>query len=183
MLKLTKCCCCIPVKTGTYIIGYLHIVTFIAGVVLINPFQISLDFLCWLIFLVMVIRDSQQKRLFYFAAYCVYVALLSMSRLFFIVWDYNERPLVVEKCQQISNYVMEKWDQTDYKDVSDCRLQLGRMVLRDELLIECILIIVQVHFAQVLFTHYKNASVIRAKGGCQEEPEIQICTIESTDAT
>ena len=59
MVKLTKCCCCVPVKIGAYIIGFFHVLGLFLGVVLINPLQITLEIFCGLTFLLMVFRDSE----------------------------------------------------------------------------------------------------------------------------
>ena len=64
---------------------------------------------------------------------------------------------------------------TDFKDYNDCRSQMGLSVMRDEFLIIFIMAVFQIHFALVLYTHYKNSHLLKAKGGCAEgPPDIQM---------
>ena len=59
MVKVSKCCCCIPVKTGANIIGCIHVLGLLAGLYMINPLQISLELFCGATFVYMVYRDSE----------------------------------------------------------------------------------------------------------------------------
>ena len=98
MVRVSKCCCCFPVKTGAYIIGFAHVIGLLLGIVFVNPLQVTLEVFCGITFLWMFFRDSEQKRLFYFSAYCVYVGILFVFRLIFSIWDHDENEFVENFC-------------------------------------------------------------------------------------
>ena len=122
----------------------------------------------------MVFRDSEQKRMLYFSAYVVYVAILTSFRLMFVVWDHDEKVIVTDFCHGIdSNFVKgdaTNWAKnTEYTSFEDCKEKVGQTILLNELLYAAIGLLVQVHFALVLYTHYKNSHLVKSKGGCMED--------------
>ena len=138
MVKVKKCCCCIPVKTGAMIIGSVHVLGLLIGLYLVAPLQISLEIFCGAAFLLMVYRDSQQKRLFYFSAYVIYAASLGTIRMIFVFWDHDEKLLVRNYCNAVDEKVVQAdqsglgWGITDYADYEDCKHKVGTGVLIDE---------------------------------------------------
>ena len=101
MVKVSKCCCCIRVKTGAYIIGFLHVLGVITGLIEFNPVQIALDIFCGATFLLMLFKDSEQKRLFYFAAYLVYSGMIIVMHLIFFFWDKDEEVATNKICTEL----------------------------------------------------------------------------------
>ena len=61
------------------------------------------------------------------------------------------------------------WESTDFRDVNDCKSQVGASVARDEFISLLITFLLQIHFCMVLFTHYKNSHMVKSKGGCQPD--------------
>ena len=96
-----KCCCCIPVKTGAYIIGCFHVFGLLMGIYMFNPLQMSIDIFCGVTFLLMVYKDSEQKRMFYFAAYVVYSVIVGIIRIVFVLWSRDEDNIVREFCNNL----------------------------------------------------------------------------------
>ena len=90
MVKVSKCCCCIKVKTGAYIIGILHVLGVIFGTIDMDFIKVAMDIFCGATFLLMVFKDSEQKRLFYFAAYVCYSVLIVILHLIFLFWREDE---------------------------------------------------------------------------------------------
>ena len=172
MVRVAKCCCCIPVKTGSYIIGSFHVIGLILGLLMLNPLQVSLEVFCGVTFLMMVYRDSEQKRLFYFTAYVVYIVTLGAIRLFFVFWDHDEKALVRKFCEDVEAKIVQPagndigWKATDYTSLEDCKTSVGHAVLRDELITLVGALLIQAHFALVLYSHYKNAHLSKSRGGC-----------------
>ena len=110
MVKVQSCCCCIPIRTGAYLIGCIHVLGLLAGLYLINPLQISLEIFCGTTFLLMIYRDNEQKRLFYFSAYMVYAGILGALRMLFVFWDHDEKTLVLTYCDDLLNASLEQSD-------------------------------------------------------------------------
>ena len=90
MVKVNKCCCCIPVKTGAYIIGCFHVLGVIIGIVQLDIVKIVMDIFCGTTFLFMVFRDSEWNRLFYLATYMAYTGIVIATHLIFFFWDRDE---------------------------------------------------------------------------------------------
>ena len=59
MVKVSKCCCCVPIKTGTYIIGWLQVVGSVLFIFTGNALALSLTVFCAASFLLMFFRDSE----------------------------------------------------------------------------------------------------------------------------
>ena len=107
MVKVKKCCCFVPIKTGAMIIGSVHVLGLLIGLYLVAPLQISLEIFCGATFLLMVYRDSQQKRLFYFSAYVIYATSLGTIRMIFVFWDHDEKALVRNYCKAVDEKVVQ----------------------------------------------------------------------------
>ena len=106
-MKVKSCCCCIPVKVGAYIIGCIHVLGLILGVILVSPLQVSLEIFCGCTFLYMAYRDNDKNRLLYFAAYVVYSSILASIRMIFVFWDRDEKEMVLQYCKQAEETVLE----------------------------------------------------------------------------
>ena len=123
MYQLTKCCCCISIKTGAYIIGSLHVLGLVGGFLLLNPLQIAMEIFCGGAFLMMIYKDNLKNRLMYFSAYVVYLVILATIRMIFVFWNHDEKALVADYCENLNaNLVLSEnnkygWSATDFKDV------------------------------------------------------------------
>lgn len=85
-----KCCFCLDVRTGAYLIGCVHLLSLIYGVYALDLLHVALEAFCGVTFLLMVAKDSEQARLFYFAAYAVQVVILTAMRVYFLVWGESQ---------------------------------------------------------------------------------------------
>lgn len=90
-LRVKRCCCCVPIKIGAYIIGGIHVLGLIIGIVRMSPVSVSLDIFCGSTFLYMIYRDSQKSRLLYFATYAVYAFVVVGIHLIFVFWKQDEK--------------------------------------------------------------------------------------------
>ena len=95
-----------PIKTGVYMIGALHLVGLVYGLFLTNPLQISFELLCLTTFVYMLWRDKESNRLLYFCAYCVSFFMLAIIHLVFVFWDHDEKSLVRAYCHDIEDKVV-----------------------------------------------------------------------------
>ena len=139
-MKVKSCCCCIPVKVGAYIIGCIHVLGLILGVILVSPLQVSLEIFCGCTFLYMAYRDNDKNRLLYFAAYVVYSSILASIRMIFVFWDRDEKEMVLQYCKQAEETVLAEggaqlahtWQDLGFEDMADCKSKVGFAVARDE---------------------------------------------------
>ena len=125
MVKISKCCCCFHVKTGAYIIGFFHVIGLLIGIIRFDYLHIALEIFCGSTFLLMIYKDNEMRRLFYFAAYCVYVFIVSSIRSVFLIWDSDEKESANEFCKDMSDAISDGkisgWQLHGYKDFNDCK--------------------------------------------------------------
>ena len=139
MARVSKCCCCVPLKTGAYAIGCIHVFGLLVGLIQMQPLTVSLEAFCGCTFLVMVYKDAPQKRLFYFTAYVVYAFMLGVTRMIFTFWERDEKEIVSDFCNAINDAPVEEggkpadiWSKTEYDSLEDCKHKIGTTVMRDE---------------------------------------------------
>ena len=89
MVRLNKCCCCIPVKTGAYAIGLLHAIGLFSGVRKLDPLLIVLEVFCGCSFLLMVFRDNESKRFSYFLSYIINMFLINTIRILVVTLQHS----------------------------------------------------------------------------------------------
>ena len=171
MVKASKCCCCIPIKTGAYIIGCIHVLGVIIGIAQLDVLKIALDIFCGATFLVMVFRDSEWVRMLYFAVYLVYTAIIIVVHLIFALWDRDEEASASNTCSDIElkQETDKGWKDTPYKDMDDCRYWIRFYIALGQLFGLLIFFVVQFHFVLVLWSHYKNSLLVKSKGGCMPD--------------
>ena len=176
MVRVSKCCCCIPIRTGAYIIGAFHVFGLILGVLNASLFLIALEVFCGCTFLYMLYRDAKQSRLFYFAAFCVYAAINALIHLVFVFWDHDEKRMVKANCKLIDEKVVHGedshrgWAELGFKDKDDCIEKSESILVTQEMIGMVIGLLIQGHYALVLYAHFKNADLVKSKGGCVDDP-------------
>ena len=103
--KQKKCCCCIPIKVGTYIIGGLHAIYFVLFLVKADYLGAALNLFSGSTFLAMVFKDSSFTRGIFFAAFATYVISVALFNLYFTFFmieaDQQKFELAVrERCDE-----------------------------------------------------------------------------------
>ena len=73
--------------------------------------------------------------------------------------------------------VAKAWEHIEFESMQDCKDQVGWTLMRDELIALCIGLLVQAHFALVLFSHYKNSELTMSRGGCLPDNDIQLGSV------
>ena len=126
MVKVSKCCCCVPVKPGAYCIGYFHLLLLALGLMFMEPLTISSEAFCGATFILMVWKDSAQKRLFYFSAYLVYALLIGVIRIVFTFWNKDEQQMTAAICNTLNERAplpgqTDQWAGTGYDNLADCQ--------------------------------------------------------------
>ena len=88
--KTKRCCCCVPIKTGTYVIGALHAIYFVLFIMEPNFIGASLNFFCMSTFFAMVFKDSPFTRQIFFTAFATYVFLIAMLNVYFTFFRFED---------------------------------------------------------------------------------------------
>ena len=61
-MKVNKCCCCIKIKSGVYLIGAWHVLMLIAGLFSVNIIRVALEVFTAIAFVVMLFKDTATTR-------------------------------------------------------------------------------------------------------------------------
>ena len=120
----SKCCCCIPIKVGTYIIGGLHAIYFFLFLTKADWLGAALNLFSGSTFIAMVVKDSSFTRGIFFAAFATYVicvALFNLYFTFFMVEEDREKfeIAVRTRCDELE-VKAGGFDKTEYTDIDDC---------------------------------------------------------------
>ena len=115
--------------------------------------------------------------MFYFAAYAVYSMVIGIFRIVFVFWDKDEKVMERVFCDSFEGAIQadqRDWKDTEFTDMNDCMDQVGFAMRRDEFIALVIMLLFQLHFALVLYQHYKNANLTKSRGGCLPDTDIQL---------
>ena len=81
--KASKCCCCVPIKWGTYIIGGLHAVYLCLFLYRPDYLGAALNFFVGTTFVFMLFKDTAMMRGIFFAAFSTYICMITALNLYF----------------------------------------------------------------------------------------------------
>ena len=65
------------------------------------------------------------------------------------------------------------WAITDYKSYPDCLSSVGSSVWMEEAVLLIVIAAIQVYACIILWSHYKNATLKKSKGGCVEDSGLE----------
>ena len=113
--------------------------------------------------------------MFYFTAYLVYTGIITVVHLIFTFWDKDEEIKTQKTCTDIelNSEQTNPWLTSPYKDMDDCLYWVRFYIAMGQVFGMSIFLFVQTHFVLVLYTHYKNALLVRSKGGCLPDIDSQ----------
>ena len=97
-MRVNKCCCCISVKTGVYIIGVWHLIIMIAGLFEAEYVRVSLELFTAISFIILVAKDSANTRQFFFVTYSIFCVLFNIVMLFRSYKFIKHKDVQREKC-------------------------------------------------------------------------------------
>ena len=92
-MKLSKCCCCVPVALGVKILGALDILSFVsAALVRFDIITMILLLAPVITFILMLIEDCKRNRMLFFAAFTFYRIVLLCLYFVKVYWDFFDEP-------------------------------------------------------------------------------------------
>ena len=146
MREVSKCCCCISIKTGVYIIGIWHMLILTAGLFEAEYVRVTIELFTALSFLFMIFKDSIMTRMYFFATYSVFCVLWNIIMIGGSYQVIKKKSLMVEKCQQAG---IMKALQTSSMD--ECVQRLTRSMEGEMIVFLIIHGLIQVHFCFVIY--------------------------------
>ena len=97
MFKANKCCCCIPIKAGTYLIGAIHLFYLITFIMKFHIIDAALNFFCGTTFAVMLFKDTQNTRMCFYTAFQTYVLLILALELYTLFFPFEDQQEAMDK--------------------------------------------------------------------------------------
>ena len=187
--KSSNCCCfCLTAKTGAYIIGIGLLINLLAELSHGLAIRAILKVVALIPFLMMVFNDTAYSRQLYLFGFCVTQPLIAAVNL-----CYYQNILVDSVAfGDLFCWFSKKWISTmggdkefeesqnecndaDEDEQQDCEANLDQCpalpggAFKVLFVITPIVLVMNVHFAFVLFTHYKNSRLQESMGGCADE--------------
>ena len=107
MCQTKRCCCCIPIKCGTNIIGGLHAVYFLLFLYKGDFLGAAINFFSGSTFIAMMVKDTGFMRGLFCAAFTTYVCTVAILSFYFTFFMWEEdykmfRLAVKERCMAFS---------------------------------------------------------------------------------
>ena len=121
----------------------------------------------------MAISDSEHNRYIFWVAYCCYIALRTSFEMFYWLFppeedDMKWRSDIFDYCTRVGE--AEGWGEdgnpAEYFNINECQQEEYHDLIRSQFIKIFAPTFVQLYFCFVIFTHYKNASLPKTKGGC-----------------
>ena len=97
MVKVKKCCCCVPVKTGVLIFGALDFLMLLASMFKVDMISFAIQLYPSISFIAMLIKDNRQNRKFYFVSFLLYRIIIIVLYAFKVWKDIFEEPTLDEQ--------------------------------------------------------------------------------------
>ena len=173
MFKANKCCCCIPIKAGAYLIGAIHLFYLVIFIMEFHILDAALNFFCGTTFAVMVFKDTQFTRMCFFAAFQTYVLLILALELYTLVFPFEDQQeamdvVLTRDCKQLE--INEGgYENTVYKDLAECKEAIKSSSIKFAFVFIILIFLFQLHFCAVLYAHWKKAPYSKSKGGCESD--------------
>ena len=127
----------------------------------------------------MVFKDNDQNRMMFWIAYCCYIGLLTSYELYYwFVPLPTDEELWTEKIAlfcttlgETDGWGVDGSETNPYFEYGECIQEEKHDMTRNKLVKIVLPMYVQLYFCFVIFTHYKNASLPKSKGGCIPDPQ------------
>ena len=95
--KTKKCCCCIPVKIGTYLIGGIHVIYLFLFLYKHAVVDAVLNLFTGMTFITMLLKDSQFTRMVFFAAFVTYVCIFNSLDIYFTLFPWEDEKQMIDE--------------------------------------------------------------------------------------
>lgn len=84
MVQLNSFCCCVSIKTGVHIIGWIFLVEAILALIQGNIVRLSLIFFTSATYIAMFMKDTASRRKIFAASYLVYTLMTFLLQVLLI---------------------------------------------------------------------------------------------------
>ena len=178
--RLSKCCFCVPVRYGVYMIGFFLSVGLIQSVLTpllpVKFFQelkqeadanmwafyylkAALELMTIICYACMLFKDSKTSRGLVLKSYLTYVVVVTILAFYMALFPSKSSQLLddtaIEKyCQELSD--------ADFANEDDCLRKASLHFRRNELIFINVQLAIQVHFIHVIWSHLKNSDLPRS---------------------
>ena len=181
MVKTEHCCCLFSVKTGTYILGVMLMLSCAAelGHPNINPFRWAVKIAAAGVFVFMYMRDNSFTRMLFFYTFIANGIALALVNSITDDSD-NEHGDQLGKLdfdkianQTCNDMKPEERENMGYATVKECsnglRAEMYRTIIGVGFIFLIAIVALQVHFCMVLYQHWQNSTLSPEDGGTMED--------------
>ena len=182
------CCCgCFSTSTGVKIIGVGLALTFIEELSHPNVIRFFLKLAVLIPFISAWVKDSAQNRRWMLYLFCLGIPAIFITNLLMyqniladnvafageVCW-FSKKWVATFGGSKEENEAQEECNQADEEDQADCEANLDQCpilpggVLKALFIVTPMVIILNVHFAFVLYVHYVNSALPESQGGCDD---------------
>ena len=157
--KLKKCCFCVPLNIGIYLIGFLSLASLITSSALGSLWPCIFDAITLFALTLMLVRNNPQTRALFFAVYCIQVLLMGFMRTKHTLKDPKESTMITNFCSDIELKLVYAgnhntgWAITEYRNFQDCITKVGERVWHDESIMLMCVLSVQIYFCIVIASY------------------------------
>ena len=71
--KIKGCCCCVSLRTGTFVMGILVALSLLEELEYLNPIRLFLTVMTFTFFIMMLQDDSFRNRQYFFNLFCLWI--------------------------------------------------------------------------------------------------------------
>ena len=174
-----NCCCCFSVKTGAYVIGVLSILGLLDELNNFNLLRCIIKLVVSASFLAMVFQDSKTTRMWFFI---IFLGSPFAQILAAIIDKPQEqadqenainaldfRKIAEEACRNMSQQELQDMHYSNQQECIDgMEIIIKRAVFVVIVVLVVFFLIVPIHFACVLYNHWKNSERSVEEGGVSD---------------
>ena len=181
------CCFCLRTKMGAQLIGFGLLLGFLEELSKPNIVRMGFKLAAVVPFIMMMVKDCAWHRQLFLYLFCLCMPAIFITNLVMyqniladnvsfageMCW-FSKKWVATVGGTKEENEAQEECNQADEEDQEDCEANLDQCpilpggVLKALFVITPIVVIMNVHFAFVLFTHWKNSRMPAAQGGCDD---------------
>jgi len=188
-MKVNNCCLCFSVKTGAIAIGAFNFLDVINSLVHFHPAIFALKITVVVLFIMMMVKDTESKRLYYCMSYLTMVAIECLFEILVMLQFLVTSNMAEDSCLEImeGQGKVQEIDQANetiashqksarrwYESQEQCEGEITKTMVYDFLFFLLVQFVIQLHFCLVLWTHYKNSGLTKDKGGLVDDLGIEI---------
>ena len=101
--RINGCCCCLSLRTGTYILAALIALSLLEELVYFNPIRMLIAFMSLSFFYMMVTDDTERNRQYFFFCFCLWLLFHVVYYTIYGVREINDSIMILEGYERLQD--------------------------------------------------------------------------------